>query len=66
RVVNSYGPTETTVIAATAELGRADATHRPPIGSPVGGTTLTVCDALGRLMPYGAPGELLVGGAGVT
>ncbi|WP_137234174.1 non-ribosomal peptide synthetase [Streptomyces sp. BPSDS2] len=66
RVVNSYGPTETTVIAATAELGRADAVHRPPIGSPVGGTTLTVCDALGRLMPYGAPGELLVGGAGVT
>ncbi|CAM5454966.1 amino acid adenylation domain-containing protein [Streptomyces griseus] len=66
RVVNSYGPTETTVIAATAELGRADAIHRPPIGSPVGGTTLTVCDALGRLMPYGAPGELLVGGAGVT
>ncbi|MFJ6610333.1 amino acid adenylation domain-containing protein [Streptomyces sp. NPDC091289] len=66
RVVNSYGPTETTVIAATAELGRADAVHRPPIGSPIGGTTLTVCDALGRLMPYGAPGELLVGGAGVT
>ncbi|NEB42428.1 non-ribosomal peptide synthetase [Streptomyces sp. SID14515] len=66
RVVNSYGPTETTVIAATAELGRADATHRPPIGSPIAGTVLTVCDALGRLMPYGAPGELLVGGVGVT
>ncbi|WP_432078614.1 condensation domain-containing protein [Streptomyces sp. YPW6] len=66
RVVNSYGPTETTVIAATAELGHADALHRPPIGSPIGGTTLTVCDPLGRLMPQGAAGELLVGGAGVT
>ncbi|MET8844336.1 amino acid adenylation domain-containing protein [Streptomyces rubiginosohelvolus] len=66
RVVNSYGPTETTVIAATADLGHADARHRPPIGSPIGGTTLTVCDPLGRLMPQGAAGELLVGGAGVT
>ncbi len=66
RVVNSYGPTETTVIAATADLGSADALHRPPIGSPVGGTVLTVCDPLGRLMPQGAAGELLVGGAGVT
>ncbi|MEV8445228.1 amino acid adenylation domain-containing protein [Streptomyces parvus] len=66
RVVNSYGPTETTVIAATADLGHADGRHRPPIGSPVGGTVLTVCDPLGRLMPQGAAGELLVGGAGVT
>ncbi|MFD8728290.1 amino acid adenylation domain-containing protein [Streptomyces sp. NPDC059611] len=66
RLVNSYGPTETTIIATTAELGRADAVHRPPIGSPTGSTTLTVCDAAGRLMPYGAAGELLVGGAGVT
>ncbi|MGA6174805.1 amino acid adenylation domain-containing protein [Streptomyces sp. NPDC012600] len=66
RLVNSYGPTETTIIATTAELGRADAVRRPPIGSPVGSTTLTVCDPAGRLMPYGAPGELLVGGAGVT
>ncbi|MFJ3300450.1 amino acid adenylation domain-containing protein [Streptomyces bacillaris] len=66
RLVNSYGPTETTIIATTAELGRADAVRRPPIGGPVGSTTLTVCDRAGRLMPYGAPGELLVGGAGVT
>ncbi|WP_432105422.1 amino acid adenylation domain-containing protein [Streptomyces sp. bgisy091] len=66
RVVNSYGPTETTVIATTAELGRADAVTRPPIGGPIGGTTLTVCDAYGRPVPYGVPGELLVGGAGVT
>ncbi len=66
RLVNSYGPTETTIIATTAELGRADAVRRPPIGGPVGSTTLTVCDPAGRLMPYGAPGELLVGGAGVT
>ncbi|WP_258312090.1 AMP-binding protein, partial [Streptomyces sp. ZEA17I] len=59
RLVNSYGPTETTIIATTAELGRADAVRRPPVGGPVGSTTLTVCDPAGRLMPYGAPGELL-------
>ncbi|MFD9500495.1 amino acid adenylation domain-containing protein [Streptomyces sp. NPDC060035] len=66
RVVNSYGPTETTIIATTAELGSADSVSRPPIGGPVGATSLTVCDDRGRLMPYGAPGELLVGGTGVT
>ncbi|MEU0129996.1 amino acid adenylation domain-containing protein [Streptomyces sp. NPDC006289] len=66
RVVNSYGPTETTVIATTAELGAADSVTRPPIGGPIGATALAVCDDRGRPMPYGAPGELLVAGAGVT
>lgn len=66
RVVNSYGPTETTVIASAADLGPADATRRPPVGRPLDGTTLAVCDARGRLLPRGAAGELLIGGAGVT
>ncbi|WP_327368070.1 amino acid adenylation domain-containing protein [Streptomyces sp. NBC_01217] len=66
RVVNSYGPTETTVIATATELGEADTARRPAIGQPLSGTTVTVCDVHGRLLPYGAVGELLVGGAGVT
>ncbi|WP_371632864.1 amino acid adenylation domain-containing protein [Streptomyces sp. NBC_01259] len=66
RVVNSYGPTETTVIASAADLGPADATRRPPIGRPLDGTTLAVCDARGRPLPRGAAGELLIGGVGVT
>ncbi|MFB7473598.1 amino acid adenylation domain-containing protein [Kitasatospora sp. NPDC056184] len=66
RLVNSYGPTETTVIATTAELGAADTARRPPIGRPVGGTTVAVLDRHGRPVPPGTPGELVVGGAGVT
>ncbi|MGW0605838.1 amino acid adenylation domain-containing protein [Streptomyces sp. NPDC002640] len=66
RVVNSYGPTETTVIATTAELEAADAARRPPIGVPIGGTRVTVLDRHGGPVPPGSPGELVVGGAGVT
>ncbi|MFB8088306.1 amino acid adenylation domain-containing protein [Streptomyces sp. NPDC055992] len=66
RLVNSYGPTETTVIATTADLGDADTRTRPPIGAPVGGVTATVCDEHGGPVPPGTPGELLIGGAGVT
>ncbi|MFD0275029.1 amino acid adenylation domain-containing protein [Kitasatospora sp. NPDC127111] len=66
RVVNSYGPTETTIIATTAELGAADATARPPIGRPIGGTTVAVLDRHGNPVPPGTPGELVIGGDGVT
>ncbi|MER7724285.1 amino acid adenylation domain-containing protein [Streptomyces sp. NPDC096323] len=66
RLVNSYGPTETTVIATTADLGEADTRARPPIGTPIGGVTATVCDEHGGPVPPGTPGELLIGGTGVT
>ncbi|TRV80761.1 amino acid adenylation domain-containing protein [Streptomyces sp. 130] len=66
RLVNSYGPTETTVIATTADLGAADTRARPPIGTPIGGVTATVCDEHGGPVPPGTPGELLLGGTGVT
>ncbi|MFD6529606.1 amino acid adenylation domain-containing protein [Streptomyces sp. NPDC060184] len=66
RLVNSYGPTETTIIATTADLAAADSRTRPPIGAPVGGVRVTVCDARGGPVPPGTPGELLIGGAGVT
>lgn len=65
RLVNSYGPTETTVIATTADLGAADVLRRPPIGRPVGGTTVAVLDRHGTPVPPGTPGELVIGGAGV-
>ncbi|WP_330242055.1 amino acid adenylation domain-containing protein [Streptomyces sp. NBC_00525] len=66
RLVNSYGPTETTVIATTADLGAPDTRARPPIGTPIGGVTATVCDEHGGPVPPGTPGELLIGGTGVT
>ncbi|MEV7404953.1 amino acid adenylation domain-containing protein [Streptomyces sp. NPDC091267] len=65
RLVNSYGPTETTVIATTADLGAADELRRPPIGRPIGATTVAVLDRHGTPVPPGTPGELVTGGAGV-
>ncbi|MBB6474214.1 non-ribosomal peptide synthetase [Sphaerisporangium rubeum] len=65
RLVNTYGPTETTVIATAAELGD-DPGPRPPIGRPIGETTVHVMDRYGEPVPPGVPGELWVGGAGVA
>ncbi|HST61582.1 MAG TPA: amino acid adenylation domain-containing protein, partial [Longimicrobium sp.] len=62
-VVNMYGPTETTVWSTTHAVDRDGAV---PIGRPVANTRVYVVDAGLRLQPAGVPGELLIGGAGVT
>jgi amino acid adenylation domain-containing protein len=62
--VNHYGPTETTVIVThTPVLPGGPA--RPPIGRPLGGIRAYVLAGLDRV-PVGVPGELCIGGAGVT
>ncbi|WP_182880587.1 non-ribosomal peptide synthetase [Microbispora sp. H10949] len=69
RLLNTYGPTEAAVIATWADLGAGlgAAPHgRPPIGRPVGATTVHLLDAAGVPVPRGAIGELVVGGAGVA
>ncbi|GIG60040.1 hypothetical protein Lfu02_44120 [Longispora fulva] len=68
RLVNTYGPTEATVIATATDLtGTATGSGgRPPIGRPVGGTTVSVRDEAGRLAAPGVPGELVVGGVGLA
>ncbi|HEX9937525.1 MAG TPA: amino acid adenylation domain-containing protein, partial [Longimicrobium sp.] len=64
RFFNLYGPTEATIWSATAEC--APGGGRPPIGRPVPNTRAYVLDARGAPVPAGVPGELYVGGAGVT
>ncbi|MFJ2033341.1 amino acid adenylation domain-containing protein [Streptosporangium sp. NPDC087985] len=66
RLVNTYGPTEATVIATAADLGAEAARGHPPIGRPIGATTVHVLDARGEPLPPGATGELVIGGAGVA
>ncbi|MCF6526566.1 amino acid adenylation domain-containing protein [Streptomyces sp. JJ36] len=63
-VRNLYGPTETTVWA----VGHRTGPGRPPvpIGRPVGSARAYVVDARLSLVPPGVPGELLLGGEGVT
>ena len=63
RLTNMYGPTETTVWSLVHEVERYDVI---PIGRPIANTTVHVVDATGAPTPVGVPGELLIGGAGVT
>ncbi|WP_182905587.1 non-ribosomal peptide synthetase [Microbispora sp. H13382] len=65
RLMNTYGPTEAAVIATAADLG-ATPYGRPPIGRPIGATTVHLLDAAGAPVPKGAIGELVIGGAGVA
>lgn len=65
RLVNGYGPTETTV--ATVAYIASGEWHTPiPIGSPMLNHRAYVVDEHMRLVPPEVPGELLVGGPGVS
>jgi amino acid adenylation domain-containing protein len=61
-----YGPTEATILASVHPAPADGRVHGHPIGRPLGNVRLYVCDALGGAQPAGVPGELLIGGAGVT
>ncbi|MEU8924837.1 amino acid adenylation domain-containing protein [Kitasatospora sp. NPDC048545] len=64
RIRNMYGPTETTVWSTSDEVDPTEGVVT--IGRPIAGTTVRVLDPSGRRVPVGVPGELLIGGAGVT
>lgn len=63
-LINCYGPTETTITSSAMEVPPGG-TVRPPIGVPLGGQRAYVLNGL-DLVPVGVPGELCIGGAGVT
>ncbi len=64
RLWNMYGPTETTIWSTCGELDRAD--PRVTIGAPIDNTEVYVLDDLGQPVPIGTPGELVIGGLGVS
>ena len=63
-VWNLYGPTETTVWSTCARI--ADTAKGISIGRPIANTTVYVLDGQNDLCPIGIPGELCIGGDGVT
>jgi amino acid adenylation domain-containing protein len=63
-LVNAYGPTEATVCATLAPCQPDGRT--PSIGRPLANVTVHVLEPAGIRAPAGVPGELFVGGAGVT
>ena len=66
RIFNEYGPTEATVWSTAAECLPGGGSATVSIGGPIPGARVYVLDAKGRPAPLGAPGELYVGGPGVT
>ncbi len=63
-VWNGYGPTETTVWSTFARV--ATPVARVLIGRPVANTVVQILDTLGQQTPIGVPGELFIGGRGVS
>jgi len=64
RLFNAYGPTEASIWTTIQPLD--DPHAEPLIGRPIINTALMVVDDALRAVPPGAPGELLIGGAGVA
>lgn len=62
---NTYGPTEDTVFSTWYRLPGPTPTD-PPIGLPIVHEFAKIVDPAGQLVPVGAIGELLMGGAGVA
>ncbi|CAL9617070.1 D-alanine--D-alanyl carrier protein ligase [Streptomyces sp. enrichment culture] len=67
RVVNMFGITETTVHVTSQTLTpqNTGAASRS-VGRALPGWSVSVRDAAGRVQPFGVPGEIWVGGAGVA
>jgi amino acid adenylation domain-containing protein/non-ribosomal peptide synthase protein (TIGR01720 family) len=64
-----YGPTEVTTFSTWHTVSAADLgpdARRLPIGRPIAHTRAYVRDPVGNLLPTGIPGELWLGGPGVT
>ncbi len=63
-VWNMYGPTETTVWSSCYQF--TDKDDIALIGKPIANTQLYVLDPQCQLVPIGVPGELYIGGKGVS
>lgn len=67
KLSNGYGPTETTTFALTHDLRPGDRVGATvPLGRPIQATVCEVVDAAGQPAPVGVPGELWIGGDGVS
>lgn len=68
RFTNLYGPTEATIASSYFPVDQipADETVPVPIGWACEGETLEVLDGMGMAVPAGEPGDLYIGGAGLS
>ena len=68
--MNAYGPTETAITATVYETvchpDEKVAYEHVPIGRPIANVRVYVLDNYQKPVPIGVPGELYIGGAGVS
>jgi natural product biosynthesis luciferase-like monooxygenase protein len=64
KLLNMYGPTETTIWSTTCDLEQVG--EFVPLGEPIANTRLWIRTPWGMESPALVPGELLIGGDGVT
>lgn len=62
--MNGYGPTETTIGATLA--ANWEPSEKPPLGRPLPNVLTYVLDRWMQPVPAGTPGELYIGGVGVS
>ncbi len=64
---NLYGPTETAIYSSIRKVSQDSlSADFVPIGSPIANTEIYVVDKNIVPLPAGVPGEILIGGAGVS
>ncbi|MCM0593872.1 MAG: amino acid adenylation domain-containing protein [Gloeotrichia echinulata DEX184] len=67
QVVNNYGPTENTVVTTSGLVVAQEQNQiSPTIGQPIANTQVYILDQRLQPVPVGVPGELHIGGAGLT
>ena len=63
KIYNMYGPTETTVWSSIKDLTEINSIN---IGKPIANTQMYILDKALNILPIGIPGELYIGGTGVS
>ncbi|WP_175455345.1 non-ribosomal peptide synthetase [Pricia antarctica] len=63
---NEYGPTEACVWCTAHRVEQEDASKGVPIGKPVAGSEIYLLNETMNLVPYGAIGEIFIGGPGIS
>ena len=63
---NEYGPTEATVWSSVYNCQFIGERNSVPIGRPIANTQIFILDSHLQPVPVGIPGELYIGGAGLT
>jgi tyrocidine synthetase III len=66
RVFNAYGPTEASVCTTIFEIQNSRSVGKIPIGRPLANKQVIILDEYGQLVPVGVPGEIYIGGEGLS